>query len=64
MRRSRFMKEQTIGILKEHEAGMPVSDLCRKHSVSDPSIYKRKSRFSGMDVSEGDPSMATCAVNS
>ena len=38
MRRSRFMEEQIIGILKEHEAGIPVSDLCREHGVSDASI--------------------------
>ncbi|ARX98790.1 transposase [Brucella melitensis] len=41
-----------IGILKEHEAGTPVAELCRKHGVSDASIYKWKAKFGGMDVSE------------
>ncbi|WP_143744675.1 IS3 family transposase [Mesorhizobium prunaredense] len=52
MKRSRFSEEQIIGILKEHEAGVSVADLCRKHGVSDASIYNRKARFGGMDVSE------------
>ena len=29
-----------------------MADLCRKHGVSDASIYKWKAKFSGMDVSE------------
>lgn len=52
MKRSRFSEEQIIAILKEHEAGLPVADLCRKHGVSDASIYKWKARYGGMDVSE------------
>jgi putative transposase len=52
MKRSRFTGEQIISILKEHEAGVPVSDLCRKHGVSDASIYKWKARYGGMEVSE------------
>jgi putative transposase len=38
--------------LKEHEAGGSVADLCRKHGVSDASIYKWKARFGGMEISE------------
>ena len=52
MKRSRFSEEQIIGILNEHEAGVSVSELCRKHGVSDASIYKWKAKFVGMDVSE------------
>ena len=52
MKRNRFTDEQIIGILKEHEAGTAVSELCRKHGVSDASIYKWKVKFGGMDVSE------------
>ena len=52
MKRSRFSEEQIIGILKEHEAGVSVADLCRKHGVSDASIYKWKAKFGGMEASE------------
>ena len=52
MKRSRFSEEQIIGILKEHEAGIPVAELCREHGVSDASIYKWKAKFGGMEVSE------------
>jgi putative transposase len=52
MKRSRFSEEQIIAILKEQDAGVPVSELCRKHGVSYASIYKWKSKFGGMEVSE------------
>ena len=52
MKRKRFSEEQIIAILKEHEAGVAVSELCRKHGVSDASIYKWKAKFGGMEVSE------------
>jgi putative transposase len=54
MKRSRFTEEQIIGIPKEHEAGVSVADLCRKHGVSDASNYKWKAKFGGMDVSEAN----------
>ena len=52
MKRSRFSEEQIIAILKEQEAGVPVSELCRKHGVSDASIYKWKAKYGGMEVSD------------
>jgi putative transposase len=52
MKRTRFTEEQIITILKEQESGVPVADLCRKHGVSNASIYKWKAKYGGMDVSE------------
>jgi putative transposase len=52
MKRNRFSEDQIIAILKEHEAGVAVAELCRKHGVSDASIYKWKAKYGGMDVSE------------
>lgn len=52
MKRSRFTEDQIIGILKEHETGISVADVCRKHGVSDATVYKWKAKYGGMDVSE------------
>lgn len=52
MKRKRFTEEQIISIIKEHEAGMRVQDLVRKYNVSEQSIYRWKSRFGGMEVSD------------
>ena len=52
MKRNRFTEDQIIGILKEHEAGISVADLCRKHGVSDAAVYKWKAKYGSMDVSK------------
>ena len=52
MKRTIRTEEQIIGILKEHEAGVPVADLCRKHGISNASLYNWKAKYGGMDVSE------------
>jgi putative transposase len=52
MRRSRYSEEQIIGILREQEAGVATSELCRRHGISDATFYKWKAKYGGMDVSD------------
>jgi putative transposase len=52
MKRKRYTEEQIISILKEHEAGATVPDLPRRHGVAENTIYRWKSRYGGMEVSE------------
>lgn len=52
MSKKRYTEEQIIAVLKEADAGVKTSDLCRKHNVSDATIYKWKAKYSGMEVSD------------
>ena len=52
MKRKRFTEEQIIGILKEAEAGAKKQEICRKHGISEHTLYRWRSKYGGMQVSE------------
>jgi putative transposase len=52
MKRARFSEEQIIGVLKEAEAGAKVTELCRRHGISDATFYTWRSKYGGLEVSE------------
>lgn len=52
MKRKRYTEEKIIAILKEHEAGASVPDLSRRYGIGENTIYRWKSKFGGMEVSE------------
>jgi len=49
---SRFSAEQIIAFLCEREAGSSTADVCRKHRVSNATLYKWRATYDGMDVSQ------------
>ena len=52
MRKGRFSEEQIIAVLKEHQAGIAVMELCRKHGISDATFYTWRSKYGGLEVSD------------
>ena len=51
MKQSRYTDSQILAILKQAEAGTPVTELCREHGMSNASFYKWRAKYGGMDNS-------------
>ena len=51
MKMTRYSEPQILAILRQGEGGVPVSELCREHAMSNASFYKWRSKYDGMDAS-------------
>ncbi len=51
MKPSKFSESQIVGILKQAENGVPVTQLCRDNGMSSASFYKWRAKFGGLDAS-------------
>ena len=51
MKMTRYSEPQILAILRQAEGGVPVSELCREHEMSNASFYKWRSKYGGMDAS-------------
>jgi putative transposase len=52
MKRARFSEEQIITILEGAEGGAKLTELCRRHEISDATFYIWRSKYGGLEVSE------------
>ena len=52
MKRTRHTEETIIQVLNEARAGGVVSEICRRHGISEATFYKWKQKYGGMQVSE------------
>ncbi len=52
MRTSKYSEQQIIGFLNRATAGEPVAELCRKEGFSEPTFYKWRAKYGGLQVSE------------
>ena len=49
MRKSRFTEDQIVGILQEHAAGEATGSLCRRHGISEQTLYRWKAKYDGLE---------------
>ena len=52
MKRKRYTEEQSVSILKQHQAGASVPELARRHGVVENTIDRCKSKHGGIEISE------------
>ncbi|MBP9675087.1 MAG: transposase [Bacteriovoracaceae bacterium] len=52
MKNSKFTEVQIIKILSEQNQGKTVNEICREHGMSQPTFFKWKSKYGGLDVNQ------------
>ena len=51
MKRKRYTEEQIVYALRQTEAGVAVSEICRTMGVSEQTFYTCKKKYKGLGVS-------------
>lgn len=52
MKKTRFTEGQIVAAIKKQESGVSVKEVCREMGISEPTYYKWKSKYGGMEVSD------------
>ena len=51
MKNKRFSDAKIMGVLRQAEGGVSVTEFCREHGISNACFYKWRTKFGGMDTS-------------
>ena len=49
MKGKRHSEEQIIAILKQSEAGMKTTEVCRQNGISEQTFYRWKAKYGGLE---------------
>ena len=50
--KKRLTQEQIIRVIKSHEAGRMIEDICRELGIAQGTFYIWRSRYTGLEVNE------------
>ena len=50
--KKRYTQEQIIRVIKSHEAGRTIDDICRELGIAHGTFYNWRSRYTGLEVNE------------
>ena len=50
MKTTRYSEPQILSILRQAEGGVPVSELCHEHGISNASFYKWRAKYGGITI--------------
>ncbi len=52
MKKKRYSEEQIFKILQEGNSGGKITDICRKHGISEQTFHRWKGKYKGLNLSD------------
>ena len=52
MKKSKYTETQIIAMLREHESGKKVTDICRENGISQATFFNWRAKYGGLEVNE------------